>query len=92
MLSPILEATPVPELALPEVRKDESASESVPMAPVAAPSYDEPVVTRRELWSYYCVYPSLFAISLTASLQCINLGITYVSLVLLVVQSTGFGC
>ncbi|KAI9447661.1 MFS general substrate transporter [Lactarius indigo] len=53
MSLPVLEATPVSELALPEVRKDESASKSALVAPVSAPSDDEPVTTRRELWSYY---------------------------------------
>lgn len=51
-----LETTPGPELALvPEIRKAENASDSIPATP-AAPSHDEPVVTRRELWSYYRVY------------------------------------
>ena len=53
--SSMLEATPVPVLALPEFRKDESAPETVPAPPGADSSHDEPVVTRRELWSYYCV-------------------------------------
>ncbi len=60
MSLPTLEATPVSELALPEVRKDESAYESVPVTSVAAPSHDEPVATRRELWSYYRVYHYIF--------------------------------
>ncbi|KAH8982830.1 autophagy-related protein 22-like protein [Lactarius akahatsu] len=50
MSSHILEATPVSELALPEVRKDGSASKSVIVAPAALL---EPVTTRRELWCYY---------------------------------------
>ncbi|KAH9062326.1 MFS general substrate transporter [Lactarius vividus] len=53
MSFPILEATPVPELALPEIRKDESVSKSVLVAPVTSLSDDEPVTTRRELWCYY---------------------------------------
>ncbi|KAH9062327.1 MFS general substrate transporter [Lactarius vividus] len=53
MSFPILEAIPVPELALPEIRKDESVSKSVLVAPVALLSDDEPVTTRRELWCYY---------------------------------------
>ncbi|KAI9447662.1 autophagy-related protein 22-like protein [Lactarius indigo] len=53
MSSPILQATPASEIALPEVRKDESAPESVLVAPVISPSDDEPITTRRELWCYY---------------------------------------
>ncbi|KAH9018896.1 MFS general substrate transporter [Lactarius pseudohatsudake] len=53
MSLPILEATLIPEFALPEIRKDESATEPAPVSPVAVPSHDGPVVTRRELWSYY---------------------------------------
>jgi hypothetical protein len=46
----------VPELALSVtvVRKDDAAVSEVPV--VAPPSYHEPVVTRRELWSYYCAF------------------------------------
>ncbi|KAI9467369.1 MFS general substrate transporter [Lactarius psammicola] len=44
----------VPELVLPSVRKDDAATSEVPV--VAPPSYDEPVVTRKELWSYYLYY------------------------------------
>ena len=68
MSSSMLEATLVPVLALPEFRKDESAPETVPAPPVADLSHDEPVVTRRELWSYYCVYQlyHYFAILLMA--------------------------
>jgi len=39
----------VPELVLPDT--DDAAASDVPV--VAPPNYDEPVVTRRELWSYY---------------------------------------
>ncbi|KAI9467373.1 MFS general substrate transporter [Lactarius psammicola] len=53
MSLPIPEATPVPEATPLEIQKDGSAFESVPVTPVTAPSHDEPVVTRRELWSYY---------------------------------------
>jgi hypothetical protein len=61
MSLPTPEPTLVPELALPEVQNDGSASaESFPVAPAYAPSHDEPVVTRRELWSYYCVYHTSF--------------------------------
>ena len=45
----------VPELDLPGVRKNDVAVSEVPI--VAPPSYDEPVVTRRELWSYYRTCP-----------------------------------
>ena len=62
MSSRLLEATLVPEVALPEVLKAENAPESIPVAPVADLSHDEPVVTRRELWSYYRVYPYLFCL------------------------------
>jgi hypothetical protein len=68
MSSHLLEAAPVPDLALPEIRKDESAPETVPAAPVADLSHDEPVVTRRELWSYYCAYHYIFQYLLTTSL------------------------
>ena len=68
-LLPTLEASPVSEVISPETQKDEDASVSV--TPVSPQSHhDEPVVTRRELWSYYCVFhlPSLpchFALLLT---------------------------
>ncbi|KAH9071516.1 MFS general substrate transporter [Lactarius deliciosus] len=62
-MSSTLEATDVLEVTLPEIQKDECAS--VPITPVAAPSYDKPMATRRELWSYYCVHhpPFFHAIS-----------------------------
>ncbi|KAH8982836.1 MFS general substrate transporter [Lactarius akahatsu] len=50
-MSSTLEATDVLEVTLPEIQKDECAS--LPITPVAAPSYDKPMATRRELWSYY---------------------------------------
>jgi hypothetical protein len=56
-LLPTLEANPVSEVIPPEIQKDEDVSISV--TPVTIQSYhddSEPVVTRRELWSYYCVY------------------------------------
>jgi hypothetical protein len=54
-LLPTLEASPVSEVVPPETQKDEDAS--VLVTPVTPKSYhNEPVVTRRELWSYYCVY------------------------------------
>ncbi|KAI9447658.1 autophagy-related protein 22-like protein [Lactarius indigo] len=53
MSSPILEATPVSELSLPEVQKDESASKSALVVPDASPSDGEPITTQRELWCYY---------------------------------------
>ena len=54
-LLPTLEASPVSEVISPETQKDEDASVSV--TPVSPQSHhDEPVVTRRELWSYYCVF------------------------------------
>ena len=57
----LLEETRLQELTLPEIRKDERAPESVPVVTVADLSRDEPVVTRRELWSYYCEYHSIFS-------------------------------
>ncbi|KAH9002488.1 MFS general substrate transporter [Lactarius hatsudake] len=45
---------PVSDLALPDILKDDAAVSEVPV--LAPPSYDEPVVTRRELWSYYLYY------------------------------------
>lgn len=44
----------VSELVLPGIMKDDAAASEVPVLP--PPSYDEPVVTRRELWSYYLYY------------------------------------
>ena len=55
---PILEVNPVSEVILPEIQKEENASVSV--APVTPQSYDEPIITQRELWSYYCVYHYLY--------------------------------
>jgi hypothetical protein len=56
-LLPSLEANPVSEVILPETQKDEGASISVtPVTPQSYHEDSEPVVTRRELWSYYCVY------------------------------------
>ncbi|KAI9467380.1 MFS general substrate transporter [Lactarius psammicola] len=51
MSPPTVEVTPVSEVTLPEIQKIDSAS--VPVTHVTAPRYDEPVATRRELWSYY---------------------------------------
>ncbi|KAI9467374.1 MFS general substrate transporter [Lactarius psammicola] len=51
MSLPTLETTTVSRVTSPEIQKDESAS--VTVTPVIAPSHDEPVATRRELWSYY---------------------------------------
>ena len=58
MLQPTLEATPVSEVVLPEIQKDESAS--IPVTPVASQIHNEPVVTRRDLRSYYRVYLYIF--------------------------------
>ena len=95
MSLPTLEATRVLDS---EVREGESTSESVPVTSdsTAAPNHDEPVVTRQELGSYYCVYHymfcSAFAKSLTASFQYITLEITCVQLVLLVIDSSAKSC
>ena len=84
MSLPTLETNPA---ILPEPRKDENAS--VLVTHVTPQSYDEPVVTRRELWSYYGMYQYIFLsfeMLLIVSLQHIPLGITYVSIVLLDIQ------
>ena len=81
MSLPTLEATPVLDS---EVREGESTSESVPVTSdsTAAPNHDEPIVTRRELGSYYRMYHymfcSAFAKSLTTSFQYFTLEITWV--------------
>jgi hypothetical protein len=75
----------VPELALSVsvVRKgdtlDNAAASEDPV--VAPPSYHEPVVTRRELWSYYRTSFDVIrdAMFLTGYYQCITTGITCVS-------------
>lgn len=59
MSLPTFEATHTPELTLPEVQKGESVSESDPISTITASNYEEPVVTRRELGSYYRVYHSM---------------------------------
>ncbi|KAI9447647.1 MFS general substrate transporter [Lactarius indigo] len=51
MSLPTLEAHPIPEVTLQEIQKGGIASVSA--TPVTAPSCDETVATRRELWSYY---------------------------------------
>jgi hypothetical protein len=80
MSLPTFEANTVSDDILPEILKDESTT--IPVTPVTAQCGDEPVVTRRELWSYFCVYHCTIvdffvAISLTSSLQYITLGTTY---------------
>ena len=47
-----------PELVSPSVKVDDSAITGDPCPAVSPQSYDEPIVTRKELWSYYCVYYS----------------------------------
>ena len=54
MSLPTLEAKTASNDILPEILKDESTT--VPVTPVTAQCGDEPVVTRQELLSYYCVY------------------------------------
>ncbi|KAH9053260.1 MFS general substrate transporter [Lactarius vividus] len=41
----------LPEVTLSEIQEDERTS--VQIKPVTAPSYEEPIAARRELWSYY---------------------------------------
>jgi hypothetical protein len=84
MSLPTLETNIASDDILPESLKDESTT--IPVTPDTAQCGDGPVVTRRELWSYFCVYHCTIvdffvAISLTSSLQYITLGIPYVSLV-----------
>jgi hypothetical protein len=43
--------TPAPEPVSPGVRKDDTVSIDSPV--VSPRTYDEPIVTRKELWSYY---------------------------------------
>ena len=53
MSLPTLEGNTASDDILPEILKDESTT--ITDTPVTAQCGDEPVVTRRELWSYYCV-------------------------------------
>ncbi|KAF8488509.1 MFS general substrate transporter [Russula emetica] len=46
--------TPAPEPVSPGVRKDDTVSIDSPV--VSPRTYDEPIVTRKELWSYYLYY------------------------------------
>lgn len=43
--------TPAPDPVSPGVRKDDAVS--IDSAVVSPGTYDEPIVTRKELWSYY---------------------------------------
>jgi hypothetical protein len=43
--------TPAPEPVDPGVRKDDTVSIDPPV--ISPRTYDEPIVTRKELWSYY---------------------------------------
>ena len=45
-----------PERIHPVVGKDDEATTNVLL--VSPPISDEPIVTRKELWSYYCIYYS----------------------------------
>jgi hypothetical protein len=40
----------------PVIGKDDEASTDIPLD--SPPISDEPIVTRKELWSYYCIYYS----------------------------------
>jgi hypothetical protein len=48
---PALKAYSISEVALPEIQRGDKAA--VPDTSATEHNYDEPVVTRRELWSYY---------------------------------------
>ena len=43
---------PTPEPVFPDARKDDTVGTDAPV--VSPQSYDEPIVTRKELWAYYC--------------------------------------
>lgn len=43
---------PAPEPVFPDARKDDMVGTDAPV--VSPQSYDEPIVTRKELWAYYC--------------------------------------
>jgi hypothetical protein len=43
---------PAREPVFPDVRKDDTVGTNAPV--VSPQSYDEPIVTRKELWAYYC--------------------------------------
>ena len=51
---PTFEGNSVPEINLPEIQKGKGSP--FPVTQATAQACDEPVVTRLELWSYYCVY------------------------------------
>ncbi|KAH9986350.1 MFS general substrate transporter [Russula compacta] len=44
------------ELVSPSVKVDDSATTGDPCPAVSPQNYDEPIVTRKELWSYYLYY------------------------------------
>jgi hypothetical protein len=48
---------PVQEPIRPVVGKDDEDTTDSPV--VLPPISDEPIVTRKELWSYYCIFSSL---------------------------------
>ena len=51
---PTLEANSISEGILPDIQKNGRAA--VQDAPTIVQNYDEPIATRRELWSYYRMY------------------------------------
>lgn len=63
---PTIEANSISEGILPEIQKDDRAAVQ-DSTPATAQNYDEPVVTRRELWSYYRMYNFLVFCSLINS-------------------------
>jgi hypothetical protein len=62
---PTLKANSISEDILPEIPKNDRAA--VPDTPASTQDYDEPIVTRRELWSYYRMYNFLFSCSIINS-------------------------
>ena len=64
---PTLEANSIPEGILPDIQKDDRAS--VQDEPTIAQNYDEPIATRRELWSYYRMYNFPFSSSLACRMD-----------------------
>jgi hypothetical protein len=62
-----------PEPVSPGVREDDAAATDAPV--ISPKSYGEPIVTRKELWSYYCkcllsfLYPGSQFVAIFSILQ-----------------------